>query len=178
MLCWNCKSILHVVQEPHADPKMMYYKYVISRTVNPQEGALQMSGFQPIWRTKSTPCGVVSHINHPRVSHAGRRVAPPQAGARTWRRTLHLVSGHTQIRTRKRRTPGCPPQRNGDGSNSPARPPPLWGRRSSSKHGRARSAARRGSRSRIRPGNSRGRTATSAGRRRRSPWPRPGPNGP
>jgi len=29
MLCWNCMSILHVVQEPHVDPKMMYYKYVI-----------------------------------------------------------------------------------------------------------------------------------------------------
>ena len=29
ILCWNCMSILHVVQEPRADPKMMYYKYVI-----------------------------------------------------------------------------------------------------------------------------------------------------
>ncbi len=75
---------------------MMYYKYVISPTVNPQEGALQMSGFQLFWRTKSTPCAVVTHINHPRVSHRRRRVVPPLGEAEWWRRPLHVVSGNTE----------------------------------------------------------------------------------
>jgi hypothetical protein len=61
MLCSICISILHVVREPRKDPKMMYYKYVISCSFNPQAGALKMSVFQPFWRTKSTPCGVLSH---------------------------------------------------------------------------------------------------------------------
>jgi hypothetical protein len=62
MLCSICMSILHVVREPRKDPKMMYYKYVIPHTFNPQAGALKMSVFRPFCRTKSTPCGVLSHI--------------------------------------------------------------------------------------------------------------------
>jgi hypothetical protein len=55
-------SILHVVQAPNWNPKMMYYMYVIQSTALPQGGALKMSAIPPKWEMKSTPCGLLSHI--------------------------------------------------------------------------------------------------------------------
>jgi hypothetical protein len=54
--------MLHLVQTPLWNPKMMYYKYVIQCTFNPQAVPLKMSGMWLFLPKESTSCGVLRHI--------------------------------------------------------------------------------------------------------------------